>query len=93
VASACHRDIDSLKCARAWALISPGLATGQTYQQFVAGCACTGNERPTKLGLSGHQVSFSLTVVNDCPSRPSYYTRTDIVRSGKIVAAYIARTG
>src|SRR5579863_7358052 len=32
-----YRDVDSRKYAKAWALISPGLATGQTYQQFVAG--------------------------------------------------------
>jgi hypothetical protein len=61
--------------------------------QFVAGCACTGTEQPTKLGQSGHQVSFSLTVVNDCTRAAQYYTGTDIVRGGKIVAADVTRTG
>ena len=47
------------KHAKAWALISSGPATGQTYQQFVAGYACTDTEQPTKLGQPGHQVSFN----------------------------------
>ena len=67
--------------------------TFQTYQQFVAGYACTGTERPTRLGQSGHQVSFNLTVLNDCTGAAQYYTGTDTVRGGKIVAADVIRTG
>jgi hypothetical protein len=93
VVSAYYRDIDSHKYAKAWALISSVLATGQTYQQFVAGYACTGNEQPTKLGQSGHQVSFTLTVVNNCSAATQYYTGTDTIRRGKIVAADVTRTG
>ena len=93
VVSAYYRDIDSRKYTKAWALIDSGLTTGQTYQQFVAGYACTGNERPTKLGQSGHQVRFNLTVVNDCTAAAQYYTGTDTVHGGKIVAAYVTRTG
>jgi hypothetical protein len=93
VVSAYYRDVDSRKYAKAWALISPGLATGQTYQQFVAGYACTGTERPAKLGQSGHQVSFNLVVVNDCTGTAQYYTGADTVRGGKIVAADVTRTG
>jgi hypothetical protein len=93
VVSAYYRDIDSHKYAKAWALINSGLATGQTYQQFVAGYVCTGTEQPTKLDQSGHQVNFSLTVVNDCTGTAQQYSGTDTVRGGKIVTADVSRTG
>ena len=93
VVRAYYRDVDSRHYAKAWALISSGLATGQTYQQFVAGYACTGTEQPARLGQSGHQVSFSLAVVNDCSGAAQHFTGTDTVRGGKIVAADVTRTG
>jgi hypothetical protein len=93
VVSAYYRDVSNRKYARAWALISPAMAAGQTYQQFVAGYACTGTERPTRLSQSGHQVSFKLTVVNGCSAAFQYYTGTDTVRGGKIVAADVTPTG
>jgi hypothetical protein len=93
VVSAYYRDVGAHKYAKAWVLISPGPATGQTYQQFVAGYACTGTKQPTRLGQSSHQVSFNLTVVNDRTGASQYYTGTDTVRGGKIVAADITRTG
>lgn len=88
-----YRDVDSHKYATAWALISPGLATGQTYQQFVAGYDCTGSERPTKLRQSGDQVIFGLAVVNDCTGATQHYTGTDTVRGTRIVAADVTRAG
>ena len=93
VVSAYYRFVDAHKYAKAWALASSALATSQTYQQFVAGYACTGTEQPTKLGQSGHQVSFNLTVIDDCTGTAQYYTGTDTVRGGKIVAADVTRTG
>jgi hypothetical protein len=93
VVSAYYRDVDAHKYAQAWALISSALGTVQTYQQFVAGYACTGTEQPTKLGQSGNQVNFNLTVLNDCSGASQYYTGTDTVRGGKIVAAHVTRTG
>jgi hypothetical protein len=93
VVSAYYRDVSSRKYAKAWALISPAMAAGQTYQQFVAGYTCTGTERPTRLSQSGHQVGFNLTVVNTCSAAFQYYTGTDTVRGGKIVAAEVTRTG
>jgi hypothetical protein len=93
VVSAYYRDIDSHKYAKAWALIDSALATGQTYQQFVAGYVCTGTERLAKLGQSGHRVRFNLAVVNDCTAAAQYYTGTDTVRGGKIVAVHVTRTG
>jgi hypothetical protein len=93
VVSAYYRDINAHRYTRAWALISSGLATGQTYQQFVAGYACTGAEKVTRLSQTGHQVSFSLSVVNGCAAATEHYTGTDTVRGGKIVAADVTRTG
>ena len=93
VVSAYYRDVNSHQYAKAWALIRSGLATGQTFQQFVAGYACTGTERPTKLSQSGHQVSFNVATVNDCTGAAQYYSGTDTVRGGKIVAADVTRTG
>jgi hypothetical protein len=92
VVSAYYRDVESHHYAKAWALISSALATEQTYQQFVAGYACTGAEQPTKLSKSGHQVSFKLAVVNDCTGAAQYYAGTDTVLGGKIVAADVTRT-
>ena len=91
--SAYYRDVDAHRYAPAWALISSALASFQTYQQFVAGYACTGTEQPTKLAQSAHQVSFNLTVLNDCTGAAQYYTGTDTVRGGKIVAADVTLTG
>jgi hypothetical protein len=88
-----YRDVDSRRYAKAWILISPALATGQTYQEFVAGYACTGTEQPTKLRQSDHQVTFKLAVVNHCTGVTQYYTGTDIVRGEKIVAADVTRIG
>jgi len=93
VVSAYYHDINSHQYAKAWALISPALATEQTYQQFVAGYACTGTEQPAKRSQSGHQVSFKLTVVNDCTGAAQYYTGTATVLGGKIAAADVTRTG
>jgi hypothetical protein len=93
VVSAYYRDVSHRKYAKAWALIGPAMAASQTYQQFVAGYACTGAERPTRLSQSGHQVSFSLAVVNGCTAATQHYTGTDTVHGGKIVAAEVTRTG
>jgi hypothetical protein len=93
VVRAYYRDVNSHMYAKAWALIRSVLAIDQTYQQFVSGYACTGSEHATKLDQSGHQVRFSLTVVNDCTGAAEHYTGTDTVRGGKIIAAYVTRTG
>jgi len=93
VVSAYYRHVSARKYAKAWALIGPAAAAGQTYQQFVTGYACTGSERPTRLSQSGHQVSFNLAVVNTCTAAFQYYTGTDIVRGGKIVTADVTPAG
>ena len=92
VIAAYYRDISAGRYARAWALINSGLSTGQNYAQFVAGYSCTGTERPAKLSQSGHQVSFHLTVIDNCAGATQYYTGTDTVSGGKIVAAHVTPT-
>jgi hypothetical protein len=93
VVRAYYRDVGAREYAQAWALASPALAAVQSYSQFVAGYACTGTEQPTRLGGSGNQVSFNLTVRNRCTGAAQYFTGTDTVRGGKIVAADVTRTG
>jgi len=93
VVAAYYRDISARRYARAWALIRPALDTVQSYAQFVAGYACTGAERPARLSQAGHQVSFHLTVADNCAGATQYYTGTDTVRGGKIIAAHVTRTG
>jgi hypothetical protein len=93
VVAAYYRDISARRYARAWALISPALDTIQSYAQFVAGYACTGTEQPAKLNQSGHQISFHLTVTDNCAGATQYYTGIDTVHGGKIVAAHVTRTG
>ena len=93
VVSAYYRDVNAHRYVRAWALISSGLATGQTYPQFVAGYSCMGSEQVTRLSQSGHQITFRLTVIDGCAAATQHYTGTDTVRGGKIVAADVTRTG
>lgn len=93
VVSAYYGDVESHDYPEAWALLSSGAVTGQSYRQFVAGYACTGAERLTELGASGDQVRFGLRAVDACTGRTQYYTGTDTVAGGKIVAASITLTG
>ncbi|HEX7996479.1 MAG TPA: hypothetical protein VF506_21375 [Streptosporangiaceae bacterium] len=69
------------------------MVTGQTYQQFVAGFTCTGDQRLTELGTSGNTVSFDLAATDVCSGRVQHFTGTDTVVNGKIVAANVRRTG
>jgi hypothetical protein len=93
VVSAYYRDVRSHQYRAAWVLISSGAVTGQTYQQFVAGYACTGAVHVTELNESGDHVSFALAAADDCTGQSQHYTGTDTVHDGKIVAADVTRTG
>ncbi|HEY5362387.1 MAG TPA: hypothetical protein VIJ82_32670 [Streptosporangiaceae bacterium] len=93
VVSAYYGDIESGDYPEAWALLSSGTATGQTYQQFAAGFACTGEQQLTELDETGDQVSFDLTATDDCTGANQQYTGTDTVVNGKIVAASVTQTG
>jgi hypothetical protein len=93
VVSAYYGDIESGDYQQAWALIGSGATTGQTYQQFVNGFACTGGQTLSEVGESGDQVSFNLTADNTCTGQTQQYSGTDTVQGGKIVAANVTQTG
>jgi hypothetical protein len=92
VVSAYYGDIESGDYSEAWALLGSGATTGQTYQQFVAGFACTGAQQLTENGTSGDQVSFNLTATDTCTGQTHTYTGTDTVQNGQIVAADVTQT-
>ena len=87
VVSAYYGDIESGNYQQAWALLNSGATTGQTYQQFVDGFACTGSQDLSELSESGNQVTFSLSATDTCNGQVQHFTGTDTVENGKIVAA------
>jgi hypothetical protein len=91
VVSAYYGDIESGDYAGAWALLDSGLTTGQTYQQFVDGFACTGSQDLTETGQSGDQVSFDLAATDDCTGAVQNFSGTDTVQGGLIVAADVSQ--
>jgi cytoskeletal protein RodZ len=93
VVSAYYGDVESGNYREAWALLSYGMVTGQSYQQFVDGYACTGNQQLTDLGESGDQVRFNLTATDNCTGAVQHFTGVDTVIDGKIVAAHVTQTG
>jgi hypothetical protein len=93
VVSAYYGDIESGDYAEAWALLDSGMTTGQTYQQFVNGFACTGAQDLSKNWESGDEVNFDLAATNDCTGAIQTFTGTDTVVGGKIVAADVSQTG
>jgi hypothetical protein len=93
VVSAYYGDIESGDFAQAWTLVGSGATTGQTYQQFVSGFACTGSQSVTEVGESGDQVTFDLAATNSCSGQVQDFTGTDTVQNGMIVAAHVVQTG
>jgi hypothetical protein len=93
VVSAYYGEIESGDYQQAWDLISAGAVTGQTYQQFVDGFACTGAQQLSEVGQSGDQVTFNLDATNSCSGAVQHFTGTDTVQNGKIVAAHVVQTG
>ena len=93
VVSAYYGDIESGDFAQAWTLVGSGATTGQTYQQFVSGFACTGGQSVTEVGESGDQVTFDLAATNSCSGQVQDFTGTDTVQNGMIVAAHVVQTG
>ena len=93
VVSAYYGDIESGNYPQAWALLSSGAVTGQTYQQFVSGFTCTGGQQLTEQGASGDQVSFTLAATDSCTGAVQHFSGTDTVSGGQIVAAHVTQTG
>jgi hypothetical protein len=92
VVSAFYGDVESGNYQQAWSLINSGATTGQTYQQFVNGYACTGQQQLSEVGESGDQVTFNLTATNSCTGQVQQFTGTDTVQNGKIVNANVTQT-
>ena len=92
VVSAYYGDIESGDYPQAWALLNSGLTTGQTYQQFVNGFACTGAQDLSENWESGDEVNFDLAATNDCTGAVQDFSGTDTVVGGKIVAADVSQT-
>jgi hypothetical protein len=93
VVSAYYGDVESGNYAEAYALLSSGMVTGQTYQEFASGYACTGSQTVSENWENGDQVNFNLTAADMCTGATQYFTGTDTVQDGKIVAADVTQTG
>ncbi|HXT90951.1 MAG TPA: hypothetical protein VN714_16980 [Trebonia sp.] len=93
VVSAYYGDIESGNYQQAYALIGDGSTTGQSYQQFAAGFACTGAQAVSENWDSGDQVNFNLAATNSCNGATQYFTGTDTVQNGIIVGANVTQTG
>jgi hypothetical protein len=91
VVSAYYGDIESGDYAGAWALLDSGMTTGQTYQQFVSGFACTGGQALTENWQSGGQVNFDLAATDNCTGAVQDFSGTDTVQGGLIVAADVSQ--
>ena len=93
VVSAYYGDIESGNYAQAYALIGYGATTGQSYQEFAGGFTCTGSQGVSENWDSGNQVNFDLAATDRCTGETQYYTGTDTVENGTIVAADITQAG
>jgi hypothetical protein len=93
VVSAYYGDIESGDYAGAWALLDSGMTTGQTYQQFVDGFACTGSQSLSENWSSGDEVNFDLAATDNCTGAVQNFSGTDTVQGGLIVAANVSQTG
>jgi hypothetical protein len=93
VVSAYYGDIESGNYEQAYALIGYGATTGQSYQQFADGFACSGAQSLTENWDSGDQVNFNLAAVDSCTGATQFYAGTDTVQNGIIVAASVVQTG
>ena len=93
VVSAYYGDIESGNYAQAYALIGNGATTGQSYQEFVDGFTCTGGQTVSENWDSGDQVNFNLAATSSCTGATQYFTGTDTVQNGVIVAANVVQTG
>jgi hypothetical protein len=93
VVSAYYGDIESGNYEQAYALIGNGSTTGQSYQQFAGGFTCTGSQAVSENWDSGDQVNFDLAAGDTCDGTTQYYTGTDTVTNGIIVAANVVQAG
>jgi hypothetical protein len=91
VVSAYYGDIESGDYQNAYALLDSGMTTGQSYQQFADGFACTGSQILSENWESGDEVNFDLAATDDCTGVVQDFSGTDTVEDGQIVAADISQ--
>jgi hypothetical protein len=91
VVSAYYGDIESGDYQNAYALLDSGMTTGQSYQQFADGFACTGSQVLSENWESGDEVNFALAATDDCTGVVQDFSGTDTVENGQIVAADISQ--
>jgi hypothetical protein len=87
-----YGDIESGDYQDAYALLSSGSVTGQTYDQFVAGFTCTSYEGLSDLGTTGDTVVVSLQATQ-CDGSVNQYQGSYTVQNGLITAADVQQTG
>jgi hypothetical protein len=92
VVSEYYADIESGDYAGAYALLSSGSVTGQTYHQFMDGFACTSYENLSELGATADTVTISLDAAQ-CDGTVKQFEGTYTIQSGLIRAADIMQTG
>jgi hypothetical protein len=93
VVSEYYGDIESGDFRNAYALLSSGSVTGQSYQQFVQGFKCSSFQDLTDLGTTGDTVQISLQAVDSCNGGTQQFQGTYTVQNGLITAADIKNVG
>jgi hypothetical protein len=92
VVSEYYGDIESGDYGDAYALLSSGSVTGQSYPQFAGGFACTTVEDLAEVGATGDTVTVSLEALQ-CSGSVNQYEGTYTVHNGLIVSADMTQTG
>jgi hypothetical protein len=92
VVSEYYGDIESGDYSDAYALLSSGSVTGQTYQQFVNGFACTSVEDLNEVSSAADTVTVTLNATQ-CDGTVQSYQGSYTVQHGLITAANVAETG
>jgi hypothetical protein len=87
VVSDYYQDISNQFYPEAWAILGYGAPTGQSYEQYVEGYACTGQQNWTEVSENGDQVTFNLDAYDTCGGHWQHYSGTDTVSNGQIVHA------
>ena len=91
VVSEYYGDIESGDYPDAYALLSSGSVTGQSYRQFADGFACTTVEDLAEIGATGDTVTVSLEALQ-CNGTANQYQGGYTIQNGLIASADITQT-
>ena len=86
-----YGDIESGDYPDAYALLSSGSVTGQSYRQFADGFACTTVEDLAEIGATGDTVTVSLEALQ-CNGTANQYQGGYTIQNGLIASADITQT-